>query len=244
MLQLSRYCQGPPKSPRNVFFPWQNFILARSGHYIEPNRAAFRVPVNMTKPQIIQYFRRIYNAKAVYVNTYVKTPKKLRAKNNKGNFYKRQPLYKKAYVRFEETIPDTVKMMSSSMNVGRNPIMIKKNYKYATRKSFRWNPKRLDLIRYLGGHDKQSENWRHPITTLLRGNDSQSPLFEYSEQERVLPPDPTKPYFHHTKARTPIPGTPTQEHPYMDLKPWRRVKVARNTLTSNKNAVQEKKLNH
>ncbi|CAK9042707.1 Hypothetical protein SCF082_LOCUS24630 [Durusdinium trenchii] len=54
---LSRRLLGPPKSPRNVFFPWFNFIMAKTGTYLEPNRAAFRVPVHLTKPEIQNYLR-------------------------------------------------------------------------------------------------------------------------------------------------------------------------------------------
>lgn len=46
-----------PSRVRNVFFPWFNFVMAKTGTYLEPNRAAFRVPVHLTKPEIRNYLR-------------------------------------------------------------------------------------------------------------------------------------------------------------------------------------------
>ena len=83
---LTRVLHGPPKAPRNVFFPWFNFIMVKSGAYLEPNRVAFRVPVHLTKPEIRNYLRGIYGIKVVKVNTYIKLPWMRR--NAYGEYFK------------------------------------------------------------------------------------------------------------------------------------------------------------
>eukprot|EP00913_Durusdinium_trenchii_P021824 g20506.t1 len=145
---LSRRLLGPPKSPRNVFFPWFNFIMAKTGTYLEPNRAAFRVPVHLTKPEIQNYLREIYKAKVIKVNTYIKLP--MIRRNSFGDYYKNGTSYKmlgdfrerrpepvggrstdggsytqKAIVTFEETIPDDVKMVYNSKQPWMNPALTK-----------------------------------------------------------------------------------------------------------------------
>ena len=114
---------SPPKLPRNIFFPWQNFILHQSGTYLEPNRVAFRVTVNMTKFDIREYLRKLYGVKVIRVNTYIKLPNQRMCANR--NYFKTDAQYKKAIVTCEEVVPDEVKMINSCRNLRLNPALTK-----------------------------------------------------------------------------------------------------------------------
>mmetsp|Transcript_48158 Transcript_48158/g.111885 ORF Transcript_48158/g.111885 Transcript_48158/m.111885 type:complete len:243 (-) Transcript_48158:31-759(-) len=206
MLFLSRPLLGPPKSPRNVFFPWFNFLMAKSGVYLEPNRAAFRVPVHLTKPEIRNYLREIYGAKVVKVNTYIKLP--MMRRNMFGGYFKNGPAYKKAIVTFEETIPDEVKMIYNSRTPGIQPAITK----YDTPSRRTWKPFRPGVSRRSDWAPRHPLAWAEPIPTLLRGDDFSPP----QRGEEVLP-DHTKPYSHYGEFKAIPLGTPPQEHPRIDL---------------------------
>eukprot|EP00930_Biecheleria_cincta_P001817 TRINITY_DN102908_c0_g1_i1.p2 TRINITY_DN102908_c0_g1~~TRINITY_DN102908_c0_g1_i1.p2 ORF type:complete len:241 (+),score=39.22 TRINITY_DN102908_c0_g1_i1:87-809(+) len=213
---LSQLLLGPPKAPRNVFFPWFNFVMAKTGTYLEPNRAAFRVPVHLTKPEIKNYLREIYKAKVIKVNTYIKLP--MIRRNNYGDYLKNGPSYKKAIVTFEETIPDSVKMIANSRNPGMNPAITK----YDTPCFRKWKPFRPGANRRTDWMPRHPLAWAEPVPTLLRGDDFAPP----KRADTVLP-DHTKPFQHYGRPGVP-PGTPEQEFPRIDLAMLRADREARN----------------
>jgi len=215
MFFLSRPLLGPPKSPRNVFFPWFNFVMFKSGVYLEPNRAAFRVPVHLTKPEIRNYLRDIYNAKVIKVNTYIKLP--LMRRNSYGDYFKNGPSYKKAIVTFEETIPDAVKMYYSSRNPGLNPAILK----YDQPSGRTWKPFRPGISRKGDWAPRHPMAWAEPIPTLLRGDD-----FDAPSRPETVAPDHTKPFHHYTYAKVVPEGTPEQESPRINLTVLRADKLA------------------
>eukprot|EP00928_Gymnodinium_smaydae_P072823 TRINITY_DN56115_c0_g1_i1.p1 TRINITY_DN56115_c0_g1~~TRINITY_DN56115_c0_g1_i1.p1 ORF type:complete len:240 (-),score=35.94 TRINITY_DN56115_c0_g1_i1:144-863(-) len=206
MFFLSRPLLGPPKSPRNVFFPWFNFVMVKTGAYLEPNRVAFRVPVHLTKPEIRNYLREIYNIKVIKVNTYIKLP--MIRRNAYGDYFKNGPSYKKAIVTCEETIPDDVKMFYNS----RNPSMQPAITKYDTPNGRKWKPFRPGVNRRADWAPRHFLAWSEAIPTLLRGDDFPPP----KRPERVLP-DHSMPFHHYTPAKTIPEGTPTQEFARIDL---------------------------
>mmetsp|Transcript_39130 Transcript_39130/g.110591 ORF Transcript_39130/g.110591 Transcript_39130/m.110591 type:complete len:239 (+) Transcript_39130:52-768(+) len=213
---LSRLLLGPPKAPRNVFFPWFNFIMFKTGTYLEPNRIAFRVPVHLTKPEIRNYLREIYRAKVIKVNTYIKLPKIRR--NTYGEYFKNGPSYKKAIVTCEETIPDDVKMIYNSRNPGMQPSITK----YDTPGFRRWKPFRPGVNRRADWAPRHPMAWAEPIPTLLRGDDFAPP----KRPESILP-DHTKPFQHYGQVKAIPPGTPPQEFPRVDLAVLRADRDAR-----------------
>eukprot|EP00929_Paragymnodinium_shiwhaense_P114870 TRINITY_DN83418_c0_g1_i1.p1 TRINITY_DN83418_c0_g1~~TRINITY_DN83418_c0_g1_i1.p1 ORF type:complete len:252 (-),score=31.16 TRINITY_DN83418_c0_g1_i1:139-894(-) len=202
----SRVCLGPPKSPRNSFFPWFNFVMAKSGGYLEPNRVAFRVPVHLTKPEIKNYLRQIYSAKVIKVNTYIKLPKMRR--NAYGAYFKNGPSYKKAIVTCEETIPDDVKMLYNSRFPHQQPAVTK----YDTPGRKNWIPFRPGANRRNDWKPRHPLAWSEAIPTLLRGDDFAPP----QRPERILP-DHTKPFQHYGEEMAIPKGTPHQPFPRIDL---------------------------
>lgn len=197
---------GPPKAARNVFFPWFNFVMTKSGTYLEPNRVAFRVPIHLTKPEIRNYLRDIYNIKVIKVNTYIKLPKIRR--NAYGDYFKNGPSYKRAIVTCEETIPDDVKMIYNSRNPGMQPAITK----YDTPGRKVWKPFRPGANRRTDWAMRHPLAWSEPIPTLLRGDDFAPP----SQSKRILP-DHTKPFQHYTSEKAIPEGTPYQEFPRINL---------------------------
>eukprot|EP00747_Dinoflagellata_sp_TGD_P206720 gnl/TRDRNA2_/TRDRNA2_80395_c0_seq1.p2 gnl/TRDRNA2_/TRDRNA2_80395_c0~~gnl/TRDRNA2_/TRDRNA2_80395_c0_seq1.p2 ORF type:complete len:234 (+),score=38.43 gnl/TRDRNA2_/TRDRNA2_80395_c0_seq1:137-838(+) len=219
MFFTSRFLLGPPKSPRNVFFPWFNFVMVKSGAYLEPNRVAFRVPVHLTKPEIRNYLREVYKAKAIKVNTYIKLPRMRR--NAYGDYMKNGQAYKKAIVTCEETIPDEVKMIYNSRNPGMNPAITK----YDTPGIRKWRPYRPGANRREDWAPRHPLAWQEPIPTLLRGNDFGRPAMP----ETPIP-DHTKPFQHYEAGQRNryIPeGASPQTFPRIDLAVLRRDKEER-----------------
>lgn len=202
----SRVLLGPPKSPRNVYFPWFNFIMVKSGAYLEPNRVAFRVPVHLTKPEIRNYLREIYGVKVIKVNTYIKLP--LMRRNSYGHYFKNGPTYKKAIVTCEETIPDDVKMIYNSRTPWMNPALTK----YDSPNIRTWKPFRPGVTRRSDWAPRHPLAWAEAIPTLLRGEDFPPP----GRSETVLP-DHTKPFGHYGTKRLIPEGTPHQEFARIDL---------------------------
>eukprot|EP00927_Polykrikos_kofoidii_P062452 TRINITY_DN57264_c0_g1_i1.p1 TRINITY_DN57264_c0_g1~~TRINITY_DN57264_c0_g1_i1.p1 ORF type:complete len:264 (-),score=33.40 TRINITY_DN57264_c0_g1_i1:105-824(-) len=202
----SRILLGPPKSPRNVFFPWFNFIMFKSGTYLEPNRVAFRVPIHLTKPEIRNYLREVYKAKVIKVNTYIKLPKIRR--NAYGDYFKNGPSYKKAIVTCEETIPNDVKMFYNSRHPWENPAVMK----YDTPSFRRWKPFRPGASRKADWAPRHPLAWAESIPTLLRGDDFDPP----KRSEQILP-DHTKPFQHYGPVKSIPEGTSEQTFPRIDL---------------------------
>ena len=167
MLHLSRACLGPPKAPRNVFFPWFNFVLVRSGAYLEKNRVAFRVPVHVTKYEIREYLRQIYGARVTRVNTYIKVPKVGRSAS--GRYFRCGPVYKKAILTLEDDVPDTVKMVISANQPGVNPAATK--YDGVGQQKFNRSSRfRPGATRRLDWAPRHAAAWTEPLPTLLRGD--------------------------------------------------------------------------
>lgn len=216
MLFASRVLLGPPKSPRNVFFPWFNFVMVKSGAYLEPNRLALRVPVHLTKPEIRNYLRSIYNIKVVKVNTYIKLP--MIRRNSYGDYFKNGPSYKKAIVTCEEKIPDSVKMIYNSKFPWEQPALTKRD----TVGFQKWKPFRPGVNRRADWAPRHPMAWAEPIPTLLRGDDFPPP-----QRGDTLLPDHTKPFQHYGQAQAIPPGTPPQEFPKIDLALLRAEKDAR-----------------
>merc|ERR1712039_7181 len=194
-----------------------NFVMVKSGAYLEPNRVAFRVPVHLTKPEIRNYLREVYKAKVIKVNTYIKLPKIRR--NSFGDYFKNGASYKKAIVTFEETWADDVKMIYSSRTPGIQPMITK----YDTPGRMKWRPFRPGANRAADWAPRHPMAWAEPIPTLLRGDDFAPP----KRPEAVLP-DHTKPFHHYGLTRSIPDGTPQQEFPKIDLAVLRADKDARN----------------
>ncbi|KAL8271833.1 hypothetical protein Esti_004223 [Eimeria stiedai] len=169
-LALSRVLLTPPKTPRNVFFPWQTVSVHLSGSFLEARRLALRVPVTFTKFEIKNYLQQIYKARVLKVNTLIKVPERRRSLDDKRLGYRRASCtYKKAIVTLEESIPDEVKMLRSSRKLGQNPDITKKNVSYGANRDYRVKPNRHQL--WQGGEAPHA--WRLPIPNLLAGEDLQ-----------------------------------------------------------------------
>jgi len=199
---------SPPKLPRNIFFPWQNFILHQSGSYLEPNRVAFRVPVNMTKFDIREYLRKLYGVKVVKVNTYIKLPNQKMCSNR--NYFKTDAQYKKAIVTCEEVIPDEVKMMHSSRNLRLNPALTKGAL---DPQITRGNPARPGQSRSNDWKPRHKFAWREPVPMLLRSEIEERPKLVSAIEEKILKIDPTLPHAHFTPDRNIPAGVGAQKFP-------------------------------
>ncbi|CRG97028.1 mitochondrial ribosomal protein L23 precursor, putative [Plasmodium gallinaceum] len=212
----------PPKTPRNVFFPWHNFCVHKSGTFLEKNRLALRVPINLTKFEIREYLRKIYNAKVIKVNTLIKVPERRRnLSDRRFNYYRNGPRYKKAIVTLEHEVPDSVKMIQSCKNIGRNPYITKKNVIYGVRSDVKITPTRSQLWQM--GECRYS--WRLPLTNLLADYKMNlNPDLRIDEDFVQLQPDTTKPFMHSgISSETFKPNNvPEQKFPHIDLTPWRR----------------------
>jgi large subunit ribosomal protein L23 len=204
---------APPKMPRNIFFPWQNFILHQSGSFLEPNRVAFRVPVNMTKLDIRDYLRKLYGVKVIKVNTYVKLPKT--KMSSYRSWFKTDAQYKKAIVTCEETIPDEVKMVHSSRELRLNPAVTKG---MLDPKITRGNPARPGQSRSQDWKPRHQQAWREPIPLLMRGDPQDRPNLFTALQERELNIDPTLPFSHSGNERRIPLGVPSQTFPRPNAK--------------------------
>ncbi|KAF8823110.1 putative 50S ribosomal protein L23, partial [Cardiosporidium cionae] len=206
----------------NVFFPWHGFSIHQSGAFLERNRLSLRVPINLTKFEIREYLRRIYEARVIKVNTLIKIPEIRRnVGSNKMNYYRNGPMYKKAIITLEEAVPDTVKMISSSRNIGRNPSITKKNISYGVRSDLKTRPRRSQLW----SMGERQSGWRLPLSNLLAGDDWQlNPDFTIDENYAQMQPNPRLPFMHSGVSSTSrIPeNVPSQITPLVDVTPWRR----------------------
>ncbi|KAF8822744.1 putative 50S ribosomal protein L23 [Cardiosporidium cionae] len=219
---VSRSLLAPPKTPRNVFFPWHGFSVHQTGAFLERNRLALRVPVNLTKFEIREYLRKIYEARVIKVNTLIKIPEIRRNMGSKKmNYYRNGPMYKKAIITLEDAVPDTVKMISSCRNVGRNPAITKKNVSYGVRSDLKSRPKRSQLW----SMGERRSGWRLPLSNLLAGDDWQlNPDLAIDENYSQMQPNPRLPFMHNgvsTTSRIPE-NVPDQSAPMIDVTPWRR----------------------
>ena len=223
---------SPPKIPRNVFFPWQNFILHQSGSYLEPNRVAFRVPVNMTKFDIREYLRKLYGVKVIKVNTYIKLPTNKMSSDR--NWFKTDAQYKKAIITCEERIPDEVKMMHSCRDLRLNPALVKGELDPQTR---RGNPARPGQSRSNDWKPRHPHAWREPIPLLLRPEISNRPKLVSLNDEKDLLIDKTLPFEHN---RSDISGVPTQTFP----RPNAKLITSKRKQSASRTSVLAKRLTH
>lgn len=209
MWQISTRSLAPPKIPRNVFFPWQNFVLHHSGSFLEPNRVAFRVPVNMTKLDIREYLRKLYGVKVIKVNTYIKLP--TNRMSSARNWFKTDAQYKKAIVTCEEVIPDEVKMMHSCRDLRLNPALTKG---MLDPKISRGNPARPGQTRSNDWKPRHPQAWREPIPLLLRDKSDWRPKLVSGTDEKELQIfDKSVPFEHFSSNRQIPTGTPKQAFP-------------------------------
>ncbi|GFE54348.1 mitochondrial ribosomal protein L23 [Babesia ovis] len=223
MFFLSRIFCSPPKSPRNIYFPWQTICVHRSGAFLERNRLALRVPINLTKFEIREYLRKIYNAQVIKVNTLIKVPRiKRDLASRKPRYYRNGPMYKKAIVTLEHAVPDEVKMLGRDFELGVNPAITKKNVHYGKKKDFSYLPdRRLDPLT-----GEAEYGWRLPLPNLLADDDWEMhpDLREHQSDHDRMGPDPTEPHLHGGSYK----GTkkpeivPDQVPTMVDLTPWRR----------------------
>jgi large subunit ribosomal protein L23 len=201
---------SPPKMPRNIFFPWQNFILHQSGSYLEPNRVAFRVPVNMTKLDIREYLRRLYGVKVIRVNTFIKLPKSKMCANR--NYFKTDASYKKAIVTCEETVPDEVKMIHSCRDLRLNPAVTKGMLDPKVNKG---NSARPGQSRSNDWKPRHEFAWREPIPLLL--GEATRPGLAVNEAEIAV--NKKFPFSHFNQNSREIPvGVPKQKFPGINSK--------------------------
>uniref|UniRef100_A0A3B0ML22 Large ribosomal subunit protein uL23m n=1 Tax=Theileria annulata TaxID=5874 RepID=A0A3B0ML22_THEAN len=219
---FTRILLSPPKSPRNIFFPWQNICVHRTGTFLERNRLALRVPINLTKFEIREYLRKLYDAKVIKVNTLIKIPKIKRDFSSKvPKYYRNGPMYKKAIVTLEHSVPDEVKMLGMDFELGKNPSITKKNVHYGNKSDFSYLPDRKNDT-FTGEYE---EAWKLPIPNLLADDEWEIiPELNQNVDYMRMKPDPTEPHIHggsYTYNRKPD-TVPAQENQIMDLTPWRR----------------------
>lgn len=138
----------------------------RSGAFLERNRLALRVPINLTKFEIREYLRKVYDAKVIKVNTLIKVPRVKRdLASRRPQYYRNGPMYKKAIVTLEHAVPDEVKMLGKDFELGVNPAITKKNVHYGKKKDLSYLPdRRSDPLIGEGSY-----TWRLPIPNLLAG---------------------------------------------------------------------------
>ena len=99
---------------RQVFFP--NYRVILLPHSYKPNAlnssVAFRVPRNLGKPQLLDYFTRVHGMKIAKLNTSI-LPSKVKRDQKTGQLWK-TPSYKKVFVMLQEpemiTVPKGVKL--------------------------------------------------------------------------------------------------------------------------------------
>ncbi|OEH77266.1 ribosomal protein [Cyclospora cayetanensis] len=221
LFSLSHVLLTPPKTPRNVFFPWQTMAVHLSGAFLEARRLALRVPVNLTKPEIKAYLQSLYGAKVLKVNTLIKVPERRRNLDDKRLGYRRAGCtYKKAIVTLEDPVPDEVKMLRSSRRLGANPDITKKNVSYGANRDLKRRPSRNEL--WQGG--EISHAWTLPIPNLLAGEDLR--LHPTNREDTAVTPeapDIRLPFRHDgVYSCTFKPSeVPRQASTRLDLRPWR-----------------------
>ncbi|KFH15284.1 putative 50S ribosomal protein L23 [Toxoplasma gondii MAS] len=172
-LFLSRACLTPPKTPRNVFFPWQVFSVHRTGAFLERRRVALKVPVNLTKFEIQSYLEKIYGARVLKVSTLIVVPRRRRdifGPRPSMRYYRVGCTFKKAIVTLEDGVPDAVKMLRSSIELAKNPDITKHNLTYSGRVRAFKPPSAAQ--RWEMGESKYA--WRLPIPNLLAGETPKS----------------------------------------------------------------------
>ncbi|CDI83573.1 ribosomal protein L23, putative [Eimeria acervulina] len=218
---LSRVLLTPPKTPRNVFFPWHTMSIHLSGSFLESRRLALRVPVTLTKPEIRRYLEGLYGAKVLKVNTLIKVPERRRNLEDKRLGYRRAGCtYKKAIVTLEEAVPPEVQMLRSSRNLSVNPDKLKKNVSYGANRDLKRRPTREQQTQ--GGEMQHA--WTLPIPNLLAGDDLPiHPTHREDPSSTLEAPDIRLPFRHggvynftfkpqEVPQQTPVP---------LDLRPWR-----------------------
>ncbi|CDJ52874.1 ribosomal protein L23, putative [Eimeria brunetti] len=233
LLFLSRVLLTPPKTPRNVFFPWQTMSVHLSGSFLESRRLALRVPVNLTKAEIKSYLEGLYNAKILKVNTLIKVPERRRNLDDKRLGYRRAGCtYKKAIVTLEESVPPEVQMLRSSRNLSVNPDKTKKNVSYGANRDLKRKPNRHEM--YQGG--EMPNAWTLPIPNLLAGDDlPMHPTHREDPSTTLEAPDVRLPFRHGGvyKCTFKPEEVPQQTHVPLDLRPWRhRLSNSQNRLNN------------
>ncbi|UVC49576.1 putative ribosomal protein L23 [Theileria orientalis] len=219
---LTRFLPSPPKSPRNIFFPWHTMCVHRTGAFLERNRLALRVPINLTKFEIREYLRKLYDAKVIKVNTLIKIPRIKRDFASKTpKYYRNGPMYKKAIVTLEHQVPDEVKMIGMDFELGKNPAITKKNVHYGKKIDFSYLRNRKNDP-YIGEY---KDSWKLPIPNFLAEDDwEMNPEINAKDDYMRMKPDPTEPHTHggsYTFNRKPD-TVPDQNNYMIDLTPWRR----------------------
>ncbi|KAF4733667.1 hypothetical protein FOZ63_001114, partial [Perkinsus olseni] len=128
----------------------------------------------------------IYGVKAIRCTTVVRFPKVM--KNRARAYYKNGAQFKKAIVTCEETIPNSVKMLSSSSTPHLNPAI------HRNKLSMQY-----DYIPYRFGQDRKNDwkprhrhAWREPIPLLLRGDHGHPTITK--REEMALRMDTTLPH--------------------------------------------------
>ncbi|GBE60137.1 mitochondrial ribosomal L23 [Babesia ovata] len=194
----------------------------RSGAFLERNRLALRVPINLTKFEIREYLRKLYGAQVIKVNTLIKVPRiKRDLTSRKPKYYRNGPMYKKAIVTLEHSVPDEVKMLGRDFELGVNPAITKKNVHYGKKKDYSYLPDRSQDP--LTGEIPYG--WRLPIANLLADDDwEMHPELRGESDHLRMSPDPTEPHVHggaYTGTKKPE-IVPEQTYTMVNLTPWRR----------------------
>lgn len=222
----------PPRLPRNMFFPWANFVHVRSRAYLPPNSIAFQVPVNYTKFDIREYMRQIYNLKVIKVNTYIHIgSRRLVAQ---GKYAKADSAYKKAILTCEEHFPDEVRMAASTVkqlgdqqtfDFRKMPILHKGLLDKRNRQTAR--PGESRQRDWMARH---AEVWKHPLPLLLshKSREEYKGLRPTRDSERAMRTDPGLPHAHTSKVRELPQGVPRQG---FSRPSWRLIKSSRQHVT-------------
>ncbi|KAK2197696.1 bifunctional Ribosomal protein L25-L23/Ribosomal protein L23-L15e core domain superfamily/Nucleotide-binding alpha-beta plait domain superfamily [Babesia duncani] len=188
----------------------------RSGAFLERNRLALRVPINLTKFEIREYLRKLYDAKVIKVNTLIKVPRiKRDFSSRKPRYYRNGPMYKKALITLEDSVPDEVKMLGSDFDLGRNPAITRHNISYGKK-----GPP--IYTRYLTAEHR---GYKLPLTNLLADECDWelNPAISDNLAHQRMEPDANEPHIHTNDQSLTLPSElPPNPYPLVNLTPWRR----------------------
>lgn len=91
----------PPKITPTIRFVKDTFKLQRPNKHVEENVLAFRTHQNVTKPEIRQYFEKLYGIKAKKVDTVRFMGKTYRTHTGR---YKHSAAFKKVYLKLADKV--------------------------------------------------------------------------------------------------------------------------------------------
>ena len=230
---------SPPRQPRNIFFPWANFVLIRSTSYLPPNSIAFRVPVSFTKFDIREYMRTIYGLKVIKANTYVRLGERRQVQS--GRYVSVSRAYKKAILTCEETFPDEMRMtqlaiaegnQANALDIQKMPMahkgILDKNNTQTSRPGI---SRRLDWM------PRHRYAWKEPLPMLLSVGGSGSLIKASKDSKDIQLERRTNlllPHSHFSGKKVLASGVPNQRFPTVN---WRKFRSSRDVVEDSNSQV-------